>query len=81
MANLTIVVDEVVLQRARARALESGTSVNAVLSEYLTHYAGADPAKRALSAFLDVVSGLDAGSGADGRRWTREELHDRPSLR
>jgi hypothetical protein len=81
MANLTIVVNEAVLQRARARALESGTSVNAVLSEYLTHYAGADPAKRALSAFLDVVSGLDAGSGADGRRWTREELHDRPSLR
>jgi len=81
MANLTIVVDEAVLQRARARALESGTSVNAVLSDYLSHYAGADPAKRALAAFLAVASGLDAGSGADGRRWTREELHDRPSLR
>jgi hypothetical protein len=81
MANLTIVVNEAVLQRARARALESGTSVNAVLSDYLTHYAGADPAKRALSAFLAVSSGLDAGSGTGGRRWTREEIYDRPRLR
>ena len=81
MANLTIVVEEGVLQRARARALKSGTSVNAVLSDYLSQYAGADPAKRALSAFLAVASAIDAGSGDEGRRWTREELHDRSNLR
>lgn len=39
MANLTINVDEEVLKRARIRALEENTSVNAVLGEYLKGYA------------------------------------------
>lgn len=81
MANLTITVDEAVLQRARARALEAGTSVNAVLNEYLTHYAGPDQAARALARFLDIASEIQAGSGPQGRRWTRDELYDRKNLR
>ena len=40
--NLTIVVDDEVLRRARIRALEQGTSVNAVLREFLESYAGSD---------------------------------------
>jgi plasmid stability protein len=39
--NLTIAVDDEVLRRARIRALEQGTSVNAVLREFLESYAGA----------------------------------------
>jgi len=35
MATLTIVVNEAVLRRARMRALEQQTSVNAVLRDYL----------------------------------------------
>jgi hypothetical protein len=35
MTNLTITVDEQTLKRASMRALEEGTSVNAVLREYL----------------------------------------------
>jgi hypothetical protein len=81
MANLTITVDERVLQRARARALERGTSVNAVLSEYLEHYVGADATAHALGEFLNLAAAVDAGSGGEGRTWTRDELHDRPNLR
>ena len=40
MTNLTITVDEQTLKRARMRALEEDTSVNAVLREYLEAYAG-----------------------------------------
>ncbi len=40
MANLTIVVDDRLLKQARMRALEDGTSVNAVLRTYLERYAG-----------------------------------------
>jgi hypothetical protein len=40
MTNLTITVDEGTLKRARMRALEEDTSVNAVLREYLEEYAG-----------------------------------------
>ena len=38
--NLTITVDDQVLKRARLRALQEGTSVNAVLRECLEAYAG-----------------------------------------
>ena len=81
MANLTITVNEAVLQRARARALEAGTSVNAILNQYLAHYAGPDTAADAVARFLDLASGVDAGSGPGGRTWTRDELYDRPNVR
>ena len=35
MANLTITVPDEILKSARRRALEQGTSVNAVLRDYL----------------------------------------------
>jgi len=40
MANLTISVNDEVLKQARIKALEQGTSVNALLREYLEAYAG-----------------------------------------
>ncbi len=44
MANLTITIDERLLKQARMRALEDGTSVNALLRTYLERYAGAGQA-------------------------------------
>ena len=41
MAILTLSIDDEVLRRARIRALELDTSVNAVLREFLEAYAGA----------------------------------------
>ncbi|TDJ07174.1 MAG: MerR family transcriptional regulator, partial [Deltaproteobacteria bacterium] len=40
MANLTISIDEEVLKLARIKALKQGTSVNAVLRDYLESYSG-----------------------------------------
>ncbi len=45
MANLTITVPEEVLKSARRRALEQGTSVSAVLRDYLRQFAGAQSAQ------------------------------------
>ena len=81
MANLTVTIDGQVLHRARRRALERGTSVNAVVSEYLAQYAGASSTAEALTGFLALAAATDAGSGDQGRTWTRDELHDRPNLR
>jgi hypothetical protein len=81
MANVTLTVSESVLRRARVRAVEQGTSVNAVLGEYLERYAGPNPAAEALASFSRLADALDAGSGPDGREWTRDELHDRATLR
>ncbi|OGO55852.1 MAG: hypothetical protein A2V85_11710 [Chloroflexi bacterium RBG_16_72_14] len=81
MANLTVTIDDHVLRRARLRALERGTSVNAAVGEFLIRYAGASATTAALTAFLDLTAATDAGSGDQGRTWTRDQLHDRPQLR
>ena len=79
MANLTITVNDKVLQRARIRALEQGTSVNAVLGEYLEAFAGGDESAVALAQFLSLASGAQVAPGP--RRWTRDELYDRAVAR
>lgn len=74
MANLTVVIEDEVLLRARKRALDQGTSVNALLRTYLESYAGRASAAAATRAFIQRA----ADSGAQSQRpWTRDELHER----
>ena len=77
MANLTITVDDEVLKRARIRSLEQGTSVNALLREYLISYAGDVPAVHAMKELIEMARKSSSGSGKEGRTWTRDELHER----
>ena len=81
MANLTITIDDRLLKQARMRALEDGTSVNALLRAYLERYAGSGETGDALSAFVRLARRSAATSGPGGRTWTRDELHDRAGLR
>jgi plasmid stability protein len=76
VSNLTITVDDEVLKRARIRALEQGTSVNAVLRDVLEAYAGIQPEQReAVRSLLSQARASAARRG--GARWSREELHER----
>jgi hypothetical protein len=77
MSNLTITVDEETLRRARMRALAEGKSVNRLLREYLDAYSGRSREQSdAVTDLLDLANDAPvAGSG--GRRWTRDELHER----
>lgn len=75
MANLTLSIDDDVLRRARIRALEQGTSVNALVRRYLEGYAGA-PSRRAMDRFLEFTADLHASSGRGGRTWTREDVYE-----
>ena len=77
MANLTLSVDDELLRRARMRALELDTTVNAMVREYLEGLAGVSPTKQALTEFLDITEGLTASSGPEGRGWSREDLYER----
>lgn len=79
MANLTITVDDVLLKRARLKALEEGTSVNALLREYLEGYAGTQRTLAALTGFAELAESSEARSGPGGRTWSRDDLHDRSS--
>ena len=74
MANLTLVIEDDLLLRARKRALDQGTSVNALVRNYLENYAGRPDASEAMRAFLDHAASFGARSEGP---WTREELHER----
>ena len=76
MANLTISVDDELLRRARVRAAELGTSVNAVLREYMGTWAGQDDRReRAIRSLLRRSA--RARSGRGGRTWSRDDVHAR----
>jgi plasmid stability protein len=81
VTNLTITVDEETVKRARMRALEEGTSVNAVLRDYLEDYAGVRRERReAGRRLLELARNSGAGSGGEGLP-KRDELYDRPIMR
>jgi plasmid stability protein len=75
MANLTITVDDSILQKARIRALERGTSVNALLREYLEAYVDTVATRGAIVDFVEIAERSNAGRGK--RTWTRDELYER----
>jgi len=75
MANLTLSLDDALLQKAREAALRDNTSVNALVREYLSRYVDAR------SRRLQALDGFDAiadrsGSASQGP-WSRESLHER----
>jgi hypothetical protein len=87
MANLTITVDAETLKRARIKALEDGTSVNALVREYLESYASRPRVQaggtreeqiEALERIFALAKEVGAGSGPEGRTWKREDLYDGP---
>jgi plasmid stability protein len=78
MTNLTVKVDDEVLKRARIRALEEGTSVNAVLRAFLAEYTGSSEQRRAAGdEFLSLAEEYEASSGPGGRSWSRDDLYER----
>lgn len=76
MANLTIAIPAETLKCARLRALEQGTSVNAVLRDYLSQYAGMESAQAdAAQRVLELSRTARSGSGKG--KWNRDDLHER----
>jgi len=76
MANLTITVNDELLKRARIIAIERGTSVNAVLREYLKEFVGEHPIAQARREFVRLAKQSSATSGKRGRSWNRDDLHE-----
>ena len=76
MANLTIAIDADVLKRARIRAINEGSTVNKLLREFLESYV--NDKERQMKAVRNLIAlSKKSKARSDGRRWTREELHDR----
>ncbi len=70
--NITLSADEVLIERARARARQQQTSLNAAFRQWLESYAAEQDAREnyeGLMARLDEVQ--------SGRAFTRDEMNER----
>ena len=63
MANLTLAINDDLLHRARVRAAEQGTSVNAVVRDLLVAYSAADRVEAARRRLVALSVSSAAGSG------------------
>jgi plasmid stability protein len=76
MKNITVSVPDEVYRDARVRAAERGTSVSALVAEYLTSLSDREAEFERLEAQRrEVIAGIRQFSGAD--RLSRDEIHSR----
>jgi hypothetical protein len=77
MANITLSIDERLLQAARVRAIKEGTSVNEVCRRAIEVYARRQDDR--VARYKELQQRLDADPGVAGRRKgkeTRDALYD-----
>jgi hypothetical protein len=81
MKNITLAIDEHVLDEVRRYAVNKGTTVNAIVREHLTRIASEeDRIAKARRELLELAEQSTLDMGPDWK-WNREELYDRPGLR
>ena len=73
MANLTLSLDDEILQKAREAALREHTSVNALVRDYLTLYV--DAKERRLEAINAIDKLAQRNKSRSTASWSRDELH------
>ena len=73
--NLTLSIDDQVIEAARRRAKALGKSVNQLVREYLQQLAG-DPDREALLQEYRELSKHPIGD-SKGWKFNREEIHER----
>jgi plasmid stability protein len=75
VANLTLSLDDSLLQQAREAAVRDHTSVNALVRDYLTRYVDA---KRRRFEALDTLDAIAARTNSQSDEiWSRADLHQR----
>jgi len=76
MSNVTLSIEEDDLKQARIQALQNGTSLNAVIRDFIKQYINRDTHYQQLTERL--LKHTENVNELEGRRdWTREELYDR----
>lgn len=72
--NLTLSIDEKLLERAREKLRAAGKTVNQEIREHLQHLAGGDDQLEADLKYLEETAG--AGD-SKGWKWNREDAYKR----
>ena len=82
MKNITLSVDDETYRLARIKAAENGTSVSAMVRDYLNHLTEGAP-KRPERTLSEIIASIRARRGGidPSHNLTREELHNRDALR
>jgi hypothetical protein len=77
MKNITLAIDDDVLDKVRVVAAEKKTTVNALVREFLADLAGRD--ERLAEARKQLLRLMDTSSGRMAPEWKfdREETHER----
>ncbi len=70
--NLTLAIDDRIVEKARQRASEMGTTVNQYVRDRLAELAGEADSEAAIARF-----GALSGQGdSNGWKWNREEIYE-----
>ena len=72
--NITLSIDEQLLERVRERLRATGKSVNQEIREHLQHLVGQDEQLESDLDFLEKSAGL---GDSKGWKWNRDEAYDR----
>ncbi len=81
MKNITLAIDEQVLDDVRQIAARRRTTVNALVRDYLARIVGEESRiEEARRGLLDLMDNSAAELGPDWK-WSREATHDRDGLR
>lgn len=81
MRNITLAVDDEVLEKVRAYAVEQKTTVNAIVRRHLEKIAGENDKRAEARKQLLRLAETSRGRLSPDYVWSREELYDRPVLR
>jgi hypothetical protein len=73
--NLTVQLDEDVIRRAKVLAAKRGTSVSGLVAQELDRLVAED--ERYEAAWRQARKAMGDSVPRGGRRWSREELHER----
>jgi hypothetical protein len=76
MANITLKIDEQLLQKARRLALRRKTSLNAVVRKGLEEFVAGDLSLEAAAKGLEAFF-YRSRAKVGARTWNRDELHER----
>ncbi len=73
LVNITLSIDENLVERAREKLRATGKTINQEIREHLQHIVGDDDLERDLE-FLEKNSGL---GDSKGWKWNREDAYER----
>jgi hypothetical protein len=73
--NITLAIDDDLVRDAREVARAMGKSLNQVVREYLESLTDRDRAERDIGELRRLT--VEGRGRSEGRRFTREELHER----